>query len=331
MRKHQELKIVCLGGGVGTVQLLRGLRKYSTQITVVCSMADDGGSGGRLRRLYSVPPPGDLINCLAALSDAEPVLKELLTFRFSGEKYNHSLPGQKLTGSDHALPGQKLGNLILVALTKITGDFDNALIMLQRIFSGHGKILPATIENVAISAKTVEGKIIRGEEKIDCGEYTGIRALTNVYIEPKNAHTPSAVKVALREADVIIAGPGDLYTTILPVLLVPEIKEGIEKSKADKIFVLNIANKPFETPSYKVSDYLAALERHLGKLLFDCILVNDNFRSLLPKSLNYQYVKMDKSRPLSNGVKVVQSDLVEREFPLYHNPQKLARAVWSVL
>lgn len=321
MKKSRELKIVCLGGGVGTVQLLRGLRDYSTHITVVCSMADDGGSGGRLRRLYSVPPPGDLINCLAALSEAEPILKELLTFRFAGNRY----------AGDHSLSGHKLGNLILVALTKITGDFNRALEVAERIFLSHGEILPATVENVAISAQTVEGKIIQGEQKIDLGKYNGARSLTRVYLQPPKAHAPEPVKKALKQADLIIAGPGDLYTTILPVLLVPDIKEGLEKTSAKKIFVVNVANKPFETPNYKVSDYLKALERHLGKIIFNDILVNSNFKPHLPKKLKYQFVKIDERNSFPRQVKIIKGDLIEKEFPLYHHPQKLARAVLNVV
>lgn len=321
MRKNQEPKIVCLGGGVGTVQLVRGLREYTSKISVVCSMADDGGSSGRLRRLYSVPPPGDLINCLAALSDAEPVLKKLLTYRFAGDRY----------GSDQSLPGQKLGNLILVALTKITGDFDKALELAQKIFSSHGKILPATKEDVAIYARTVEGKVIKGEQKIDLGEYNGTRSLARVYLEPEHTHAPKEVKSALRQADLIIAGPGDLYTTILPVLLVPDIKKQLIESTAKKVFVVNVANKPFETPNYKVSDYLSALNRHLGKIIFESILVNNNFTPPLPKKLDYHYVRLDENSPVFSGVKITQADLIEDDFPLYHNPQKLARAALKVI
>lgn len=320
-RFKSEPKIVCLGGGVGTVQLLRGLREYTSKISVVCSMADDGGSGGRLRRLYSVPPPGDLINCLAALSDAEPILKKLLTFRFAGDRYD----------SDNALPGQKLGNLILVALTKITGDFNKALEVAQRIFLSHGKILPATVENVSISAKTSEGKIIHGEQKIDRGQYNGARTLSNVYLKPESIHTPQAVKSALRGANLIIAGPGDLYTTVLPVLLVPEIKEEILKSRVKKIFVVNVANKPFETPGYKVSDYISAIKRNLGEVLFDYILINNNFKPALPKNFDYQYVGIDTDDKLFSSSKVIATDLVEKEFPLYHHPQKLAQAVLDVV
>ncbi|MBI4999178.1 YvcK family protein [Candidatus Gottesmanbacteria bacterium] len=318
MKKDQ--KIVCLGGGIGTVQLLRGLRSYSKNITVVCSMADDGGSGGRLRRLFSIPPPGDLINCLAALSEAEPILRQLLTFRFAGDRW----------GKDDSLRGQKLGNLILVALTSLTGSFEKGLKEAERLFSCHGQILPATQENVSIWAKTVEGKRIFGEENIDLGKYNGIRALSEVHLEPRKVSTPVAALTAIKEADSIIAGPGDLYTTILPVLLVPQIKQAIKKSKGGKIFVINVANKPFETPHYKISDYLNALKKHCEEVFFDYILVNTNFKPELPFKLNYEYVAATDANLSRFKVKVVKRDLVEPTFPLYHNPEKIARAILAI-
>lgn len=318
MKKDQ--KIVCLGGGIGTVQLLRGLRPYSKNITVVCSMADDGGSGGRLRRLFSIPPPGDLINCLAALSDAEPILRELLTFRFAGNRW----------GKDYSLEGQKLGNLILVALTSLSGSFEKGLKEAERLFLCHGQILPATQENVSIWAKTVEGKHIFGEENIDFGKYNGIRALSEVHLEPRKVSTPVAVLTAIKEADLIIAGPGDLYTTILPVLIVPQIRQAIKNSPACKIFVVNVANKPFETPHYKISDYLAALKKHCGEVLFDYVLVNTNFKPKLPPKLNYEYVAATDAKIPKFKVKVVKRDLVEETFPLYHNPEKIARAIIAI-
>lgn len=316
----KDLKIVCLGGGIGTVQLIRGLRPYSRNITVVCSMADEGGSGGRLRRLFSIPPPGDLINCLAALSDAEPISRELLTFRFSGDRW----------GKDDSIGGQKLGNLILVALTQLSGSFEKGLKEAERLFSSHGQILPATNENVSIWAKTVEGKRVFGEENIDLGKYNGVRALSEVHLEPEKVSTPKEVIRAIEGAQIIIAGPGDLYTTTLPVLLVPQIKQAIKKSKAKKIFVVNVANKPFETPHYKISNYLEALKKHCGEVLFDYILVNTNFAPKLPPKLNYEYVASTDAKLSKFKVQLIKADLVEATFPLYHNPKNLARAILTI-
>lgn len=318
---EKEPKIVCLGGGVGTVQLLRGLRRYTHTITVIVSMADDGGSAGRLRRLYSVPPPGDLINCLSALSNAEPLLSDLLTFRFKGGRW----------GRDDSLGGQKLGNLILVALTQITGDFETALRQIQRIFRSHGMILPATKENVSIWAKTVEGKIVRGEVNIDLGRYSGKREIAEVNLEPKKNSSPPEVIKALEDADIIIAGPGDLYTTVLPILLVKDIRKYLKKTPATTVFMINIANKPFETPGYRVTDYIKAIERHLESFPFQHVVVNVNQRPNIPRQLKYHYVPIDATSLSSYNIKVVTADVINEKFPLYHDPEKTAKTIMSIL
>lgn len=315
-----EPRIVCLGGGVGSVQLLRGLRHFSHHITVVVSMADDGGSAGRLRRLYSIPPPGDLINCLAALSNAEPLLKELLTFRFKGRRW----------GRDDSLGGQKMGNLILVALAQITGDFNSALDKMQKIFRSHGVILPATNENVSIWAETIEGKQVKGEINIDLGRYSGKREIARVHLDPKDNSSPKKVIDALKKADIIVAGPGDLYTTILPVLMVRDIQKILKTTKAETIFVVNIANKPFETPNYQVSDFLDAIKRHLGFFPFKKVLVNTNHTPIIPKKLKYSYVPVDEAAMKSYNSSLVTANLVNEEYPLYHDPDKVAKKVMDL-
>lgn len=314
-------KIVCLGGGIGTVQLLRGLRTFSHNITVVVSMADDGGSAGRLRRLYSVPPPGDLINCLAALSNAEPLLAKLLTYRFAGRRW----------GRDDSLGGQKLGSLILVAMTQLTGNFNSGLKEMQRIFRSHGIIYPASNENVSIWAETIEGKIVRGEVNIDLGRYRGKREISRVHLEPTHNTSPPEVITAIKEADLVIAGPGDLYTTVLPILLVNDIKTALLKTKAKTLFIINIANKPFETPNYNVSNYLKAVMIHLNSLPFQHILINSNQKPIIPKKLKYSYVPIDSEALKSYNSHMIEADLVDVDFPLYHNPLKAAKAVQKLL
>lgn len=316
-----EPKIVCLGGGVGTVQLVRGLRELTHKITVVVSMADDGGSGGRLRRMFSVPPPGDLINCLAALSNAEPLLSQLLTYRFKGARW----------GRDDSLGGHKLGSLILVAMTKLTGDFGKALREMQRIFRSHGVILPATNENVSIWAETVEGRKVHGEVNIDLGKYPGRREISKVHLEPAKNSSPKEVKQAIAEADCVIAGPGDLYTTILPILLVKDIQHAIKKTKAKTIFIVNIANKPFETPQYKASDFLAAINAHLGLFPFKYTLINTNTRPEIPKKLKYSYVPIDPTNLAQYNTHIVSANVVKEEFPLYHDSAKLAGEIMKLL
>lgn len=315
-----NLKIVCLGGGVGTVNLLRGLKEYSSNITVVVSMADDGGSAGRLRRLYSIPPPGDLINCIAALSSAPNLMKELLTYRFSGNRYS----------SDSSLPGHKLGNLIMVALTSITGDFNKALSELQRIFKTKGKIIPSTIENLSIWGETSNGEKVYGEENIDLGKFRG--KISKLHLLPPRPTAPKAVTQEITQADVVIGGPGDLYTTILPVLLVPEIQRAVKKSRACKIFIVNVANKSFETPDYKFQDYINAIVKHCKTPLFDYFLTNSNFNLKVPKKHQNQYelVKGNNFKKVKN-VKVVKADVVDRSFPLYHDSKKLAKQILKIL
>lgn len=319
LRHHHAF--VCLGGGIGTVQLIRGLRSYSDNITVVASMADDGGSAGRLRRLFSIPPPGDLINCLAALSDAEPVLKKLLMYRFEGDRW----------GRDDSLKGQKLGNLILVALTKIYGDFTTALHEAERIFSCHGKILPVSNQNVSIWARTKDGKKIVGEETIDLGKYNGIRQLSEVYIKPQNAAASPGVLEAMHTADMIITGPGDLYTTLLPVLLIKGITHAIKQSKAVKVFIINIANKPFETPDYTMANYISAIEHHIHTFPFDYVVINTNTKPKIPSDLHYSYVPLEKKNALHQSYKLIKADLVNADFPLYHESGKLATVLNKLL
>lgn len=324
MKKRKNTSFVLLGGGIGTVNVLRGIKEYSKNISVIVSMADDGGSGGRLRRLFSIPPPGDLINCLAALSGAESIVQQLLTYRFKGNRW----------GRDDSLGGQKLGNLILVALTNITGSFENGLDEAQRIFLSHGKIIPATDENVSIWAKTYDGKKVFGEQNIDLGKYDGTRALSEVHLEPKNVTTPACAIKAMSEADVIIAGPGDLYTTILPVLLVPAVRKALVASHAKKIYIVNVANKPFETPNYKVSDYTFAINKNLGIFPFSMVLINKNFQPKIPKKLKYTYVEYNRTQlqeDVKRKIKFILRDLIDEKFPLYHDSYKLAKVVMSLI
>lgn len=316
--KHK--KIVCLGGGIGTVNLIKGLKEHFTNITVVVSMADDGGSAGRLRRFYSIPPPGDLINCIATMSNAEPLLRDLLTYRFSGNRY----------GSDRSLPGHKLGNLILVALTSLTGDFNKALLELQRIFKTNGKILPSTVESVSIWAKTTTGDKVHGEENIDLGRFDGV--IERLYLTPPRPTAPKEVTDAILAADIILAGPGDLYTTIIPVLLVPDILNSLKKTKAKKIFIVNVANKSFETPNYEVNDYVEAIIKHCRSKIFDAFLINNNTRPKIPSrhKRQYRYVSPNVSRN-NFAYPVVKKDLVDISFALYHDSKKLADAILTFL
>jgi len=308
-------KIVCLGGGIGTVNLIKGLIQYTDDITIVVSTADDGASAGRLRRLYSIPPPGDLVNCITAMSRESEIMKKLLVYRFAGDRW----------GDDESLGGHKLGNLMMVALTSITGSFSKALSQMQKIFKTRGRILPATIEAVSIWAQTSVGERVDREENIDLGRFTG--TIEKLHLEPGNPSTSKEVINAIIEANLIIAGPGDLYSTILPVLLIPEIINAIKKSKAQKLYVVNVANKLFETPNYKVNDYIKAITTHCGVNIFKHILMNNNIAPVIPDKYKRQYEFVPLNYKKDKNYSVIAKDIIDTQFPLYHDSSKLAKAV----
>ncbi|MCL5010377.1 MAG: YvcK family protein [Patescibacteria group bacterium] len=311
--KKERKKIVCLGGGIGTVNLLKGLKKIQSDVFAVVSTADEGGSGGRLRRVFDIVPPGDFVSCMAALADDKRI-SELLTYRFPGNRY----------GKDNDLGGHKLGNLILTALFNRNGDFREALRQMKSVFNIEGNVFPATLVKTRISAKTIENKMIYGEENIDLGKYKGERVLKRIFLSPKNASSPAEVTKAIGTSDLVVAGPGDLYTTILPVLMAKDIVKALRESKNRKFFVVNVANKPFETKGYSVSDYLNAIERHLGFNPFGTVIVNENFSVKIPRKYKYSYVSPGKNKL---SVKILKADLVDEDFPLYHDCGKLAKII----
>ncbi|HZE87850.1 MAG TPA: gluconeogenesis factor YvcK family protein [Methylomirabilota bacterium] len=319
MNKNQEqIKIVCLGGGIGTSTLLKGLKLYNPKLTVVTSMVDDGGSSGRIRKGYNMMPPGDIISCIAALiPDEQKELAELLTYRFPGfDKTNKTLGGHKL------------GNLIMLAEFLRTGDFYKALAKTKEIFGITAELFPATDIRTHLSATTKDGRRIHTEETLDLALYSEPYGLKKIYVSPKNAPVNEKIITNIMQADIIISGPGDLYTNQLPVLVVPKIKEAFLKSPAKKIFVLNIANKPFETKNFTLKNFLVAITDHLGTFPFDTIIANNNHTLKIPKKYRYKYIKIDKEfTEHKQPFTLIQKDLVNEDFPLYHNAKKLAEVV----
>lgn len=315
-------KIVCLGGGTGLPNLLSGLKLYSDNLIAIVTMCDEGGSSGRLRRILGVPPVGDVRNCLIALSNSAPVMSKLLNYRFPGERY----------GADTELGGHALGNLILAALSDVAGNFNKGLEILSQILNVQGKVLPSTEANARIWAETEDGQKVYGEENIDLGRYDGRRTIKKLYLEPPNAKGFKSAIKAILEADVIAAGPGDLYTSIMPNLLISDIVKAIKKSGGKKVFILNIANKPFETPNYQASDYIVAIKNHCGQNLFEYLIVNTNNTTKIPKKLNYKYVEVDFEKLKTEyGLKIISGDFQSKDNSLHHDGQKLAKAVMSVL
>ncbi len=308
-------KIVCLGGGIGTSNLLKGLKHYNLQITAITSMADDGGSSGRLRKAYNIMPPGDIVSCISALiPDEQHELAELLTHRFPGLNRNKELGGHKL------------GNLIMLAEIQRTGDFYKALDSLKRIFGVKADILPATDERTRLSAITRDGRRVHSETTLDLALYSQPHGLKKIYISPKNPNVNKKVISNIIDADCIVSGPGDLYTNQLPVLIVPQIKQALIESPAKKLFILNIANKPFETKGFALHDFISAISDHLGTFPFEKIIINNNRSYPIPPKYRYKYIDLDvkqKKLPCT----LIEEDLVDPNFPIFHDTKKLAYTI----
>lgn len=314
----KNLNIVCLGGGIGTSNLLKGLKQYTQNLTVVTSMVDDGGSSGRIRKAYNMMPPGDIVSCIAALiPEHQEELRKLLTYRFPGREYNHKTLG-----------GHKLGNLIMLAEFLRTSDFYKALEKTKKMFGITANLFPATEIRTHLSATTKDGRRIHTEETLDLALYSEPHGLKKIYVRPKNAPVNSKMIEKIQNADLIISGPGDLYTNQLPVLVIPKIKEALLASKARKMFVLNVANKPFETKGFQLQHFIDAITEHLGVFPFDTIIANNNHALPIPKKYRYKYIKINPElRTNKNAFKLIEEDIVNEDFPLYHNSKKLAEVI----
>ena len=315
-RRKQGPRIVCIGGGTGMPSVLRGVKAYTSNITAVVTVADDGGSSGRLRREMGLLPPGDFRNNLAALSEAEAITQRLFQYRFP-----------EGTG----LRGHAFGNLYLAAMAGVTGSFEQGLLMSNRVLAVRGRVLPSTLALVQLLADVEDeaGRLERiyGESLIPrLGRGKRIR---HVYLEPDDPPAyPESIK-AILNADMIIAGPGSLYTSVIPNLLVPGIAEALRASRALKVYVCNIATQPGETDSYDVDDHVAALERHAGRNLFHYVLANDKIPAAPPPGGASEWVPLPAEQ--TGGYRLVTAPLQDSERPWRHDPEKMARALMDLL
>jgi uncharacterized cofD-like protein len=312
-RRDRGPRIVAIGGGHGLATLLRGLKTYTRNLTAVVTVADDGGSSGRIRESYGILPPGDIRNCLAALSNDEQMLTQLFRYRFSGA-------GE--------LDGHSFGNLFITALAEITGSFEGAIAESGKVLSVSGRVLPSTLHNVRLVADMQLPDIpnqvrVQGESHIP--EMAG--RVRRVWLEPNDAPVFPPVLKAILNADMIIVGPGSLYTSLLPNLLVQDLLGAIHAGRALKVYVCNIATQAGETDVYTCSDHVRALEEHVGENLFDIILCNDNYEGQL--SEDSQWVRADE-KTLSDS-RVHCYDLVDEDHPWRHDPSKLARTLIEIL
>lgn len=313
----QQPKIVIIGGGTGLPVLLRGLKQYPVDITAIVTVADDGGSSGRLRDDLDIPPPGDVRNVLAALSDTEPLVEQMFQHRF---------------GQSNELSGHSLGNLILAAMTSITGDFVHAIREMSKVLNVRGKVLPAANQSVVLHAEMDDGSHISGESKIP---YSG-KKIKRVFLSPSNIKPLSETIGAIRQADLIVVGPGSLYTSILPNLLVPSLGREVCEAKAKKVYVCNLMTQAGETLNYSASDHVKAIYEHLGCAFLDTILVN---AEEVPPQMKLRYkeelaqpVHFDVAKLLELGLDVVQEHIMtfEDEY-IRHDTKKVANLLYKML
>ena len=308
-------RIVAVGGGTGLSMLLSGAKNITNNLTAIVSVGDDGGSSGRLREEMGILPPGDIRHCITALADDEDLVNKLFKYRFT---------------NGEGLEGHSFGNLFLTALYDITGDMVSAVRASSRVLSIRGRVLPATLDDMKLVAEMEDGRIIHGESTIP--EAHG--KIKRLFTEPANCKALPDVIQAIRDAELIILGPGSLYTSVIPNLLVREISEEIIKSKAKKIYVCNIMTQPGETDNYTVSDHLKALIQHAGSnKIVDAVLVND----YLPDNLAGKYqeagsypVKLDVPEVKKLGIKIFAKKLIQdsKEGLVRHSSTRVARAVY---
>ncbi len=299
-------KIVVIGGGTGLSVMLRGLKEKPLDITAIVTVADDGGSSGILRNEMQMLPPGDIRNVLTALADVEPLLSQLLEYRFK---------------SGTGLAGHSLGNLILAAMNDITEDFVQAVGYLSKVFAVRGRVLPASNHSIVLKAEMQDGQVIEGESKIPLAG--GV--IKRVFIEPVDVEPLQEAIEAIKEADAILVGPGSLYTSILPNLIVPNISQTILDSTAVKIFICNVMTQPGETDDYSVSDHLEAIHQHVGHHLFDYVIVNNGE---IPTQVQERYaeegakaVHLDLDEVTRRGYKVIADKLVLFRTYLRHDAE----------
>lgn len=311
-RRERGPRIVTIGGGHGLATLLRGLKTHTSNLTAVVTVADDGGSSGRLRESHGILPPGDIRNCLAALSNDETLLTQLFQYRFSGSP---------------ELEGHSFGNLFIAALADITGSFEDAVAESGHVLSVNGRVLPSTLHDVKLVASmelphSLNEVRVEGESKIP----TMAGRVNRVWLEPDNASAFPPVIKAILNADAIVVGPGSLYTSLLPNLLVHDLLAAMRVSRATKIYVCNIATQSGETDFFTCHDHVRALENHVGEELFDIIVCNDNYSLDIGESS--QWVLADE-KTLSDS-RTYCGDLVDDSHPWRHDSDKLAQVIMDI-
>ena len=308
--------VAVVGGGHGLSVLLRGIKEATSNVTAVVTVADDGGSSGRLREEFGIIPPGDLRNCLVALADTEPLMEKLFQYRFKGKS---------------ELAGHSFGNLFIAAMNEVTGDMEQALQESSKVLAVKGQVLPASKDHVRLDAIMEDGTVVEGESQIPEVH----KKIHRVRLFPEHVQPVQSALDALKNADAIILGPGSLYTSIMPNLLVDGVAEAIRKSKAVKIYICNVMSQPGETDGYTASMHAKAIIDHGGKGIIDYMLVNDS--PISPDMQEYYAqkgaypVEVDEAAINALGVGFVKADIINEQELIRHDPDKLSKAVMNMV
>lgn len=311
-------RIVAIGGGTGLSTMLRGLKEYTSNITAIVTVADDGGGSGILRETMGILPPGDIRNCLVGLAHTEPVMEDLMQYRFK----------------EGELKGQSFGNLFLAAMNDISSSFEEAIRKMSDVLAVKGKVCPVTLNNVTLCAELENKKVVKGESTVGKASLEEGSPIKRVYLEPENPEPFEDALYAIDNADCIIMGPGSLYTSILPNLVIKDVSERIRASKAIKIYVSNIMTQPGETDGYMLSDHINAIERHCGSDMIDFVIANNGN---IEKEYYEKYkqdgqdiVGVDRKN-ISKEINIIQDDLVHIQNGLLrHNHKRLALVIMKL-
>jgi uncharacterized cofD-like protein len=313
---EQQPKMVVLGGGTGLSVLLRGLKRYPVDITAIVTVADDGGSSGRLRKDYDMPPPGDVRNVIAALSEVEPLVEKMFQHRFTvGE----------------GIVGHSLGNLLLAAMHDITGDFLTGIRELSRVLNVRGQVLPAAKNSIILYAEMEDGSIVQGESKIPLSN----KKIKKVFLSDEQIEPLRESVKAIKEADLIVIGPGSLYTSILPNLLVKGISNAIREATAPRVYVCNVMTQPGETSGYTAGDHIQALIDHVGHNFIDVVIVNNE---VIPSEFLDLYleegaeqVQFDEERLKSFGIGLVCDNIIQFGSLVRHDARRVSELLLGLI
>ncbi len=306
--------IVALGGGTGLSNLLRGIKNYTSNITAIVTVTDDGGSSGKLRDELNILPPGDIRNCLVALADTEPLMERLFQYRFSDEGH---------------LVGHSFGNLFIASMTQVLGDFEGAIKESSKVLAIKGQVLPATNEDVRLGAIYVDESTKMGESVIP----TVNKKIDKVFLDPACCMSRDSLE-AIKRAEIITVGPGSLYTSILPNLLVDGMVDVIRESQALKIYICNVMTQPGETTGYTVSDHIQTIIDHVGENLFDYVIVNkEEGATNLAKKYEEEGafpVKVDKNKLNEKDMEIIEENLLTHDGYIRHDPDRLAELILKI-